>query len=441
MIDDDTPIVRSKFAPGLKAWKPLAVYRFGVQPVEGQYWIGYQDGGYYEMPLAHSEIPYWYYNTGVSYSQDVFDSYLSTPDDDYVADLLYRHGREVSGQIDTDYGIYQTILELSLNGALRKLGGTIRRIPDLFRHHTIREVLESAIDTDLTFKFAIGPAIVAIQNFRALADRLRLHLEKLDFRNRHLCTYIRTSGPLKTQDLPFNPFSTSLATVFQNFEPESWDPAVGKISNYLWGNSRASSMTPNLNAVPVKFVTEYQQTIITPVAAQYDIGLANEVALKMDQLGLTSIVSMVYELLPLSFVIDWFVKFSDFASWIDDHLLRARPCILAKKLGPSWICTKSFSGFKQSWKENPMAAAYWPPQSSDPSSTWCCTKHGSLYGWQYHDGVTAGIRRQGSSNFVREPAPVQMSLSDNFLPRLKLLRLSLSKAATGGEMILGASLR
>jgi hypothetical protein len=206
--------------------------------------------------------------------------------------------RGILDQIDLNKGesvlLYSGILQaVPLLGSVTKLTSILnrgaRRLAKSFRKKPFTTVVKSMISLDFIDRFVISPTIDDCRKFQAATD--------------YVLNVINTA-----QERSVAPFAleTSVRTDFQN---TSESIVVGGVRGSI----------PPINAI--RRNRQYSESkAFALVSAKYDVGGVAPLKLWARRVGLTRPLDSVWDLVPFSFVIDYFTRAGDFISRLSDEM-------------------------------------------------------------------------------------------------------------------------
>jgi hypothetical protein len=201
--------------------------------------------------------------------------------------------------LNTDNAVllYSGVLQaVPLLGSVSTFLRTFNRIvPDVlrrFRKRPFTEAVKSLISLDFIDRFVITPTLDDIRKFQDATDYVLRVIDTARERNEHR-------------------FALEAATTVVTSNSES--------TGYLSGKS-------GFGSVPAKFKTTVSSTskAFMLLEASYDMTAVDPLKVWAQRVGLTRPLDSVWDLVPFSFVIDYFTRAGDFISALSDEMSRVQ---------------------------------------------------------------------------------------------------------------------
>jgi hypothetical protein len=194
-----------------------------------------------------------------------------------------------------ELSLINSIIELkdfkSLPNTLRSFGKILRILPSPKGALTLREILRTAADGYLQWKFAMQPLI---SDIRGIISALATSEKRIN-------ALVSRAGRMQTRHFSFSfaeyPDRQMLSNFYDNGPGGSWYPLVG-----------ANRHSRSVVYLPTEFHAEIKYTF---TFTRYQVEHARLLAL-LDALGVNLNPAIVWNAIPWSFVVDWFLNVSSY---------------------------------------------------------------------------------------------------------------------------------
>lgn len=298
---DDGP----QYLNGHVKWK-RCVHQ-GLQELEGacritNWWIGR-----YSSPKRWNMRNLAGGTSANSYKSGFGNLISSLPEVD-LTDLKEKFRTELSGNLESNVLPITDLYQLFRKGKLiRNLADQGKVFYDLFHPKNIKDLVKKASNAHLVWKFGVVPFTRDALNIMNLASTVDAHLQKL------------RAKTTSASD------SWAVASTQDN---SKWESAEGSISLY---NGQIFYKDLYERYVGARMFFRARLT--------YNTSDAVRTSLLWDATGFRNIASTAWDLIPWSFVIDWFVSVGDFLSELETYYFHNTPLEKVEELRDVWVCT------------------------------------------------------------------------------------------------------
>lgn len=204
----------------------------------------------------------------------------------------------------------------------------------------------------------------------------------------------------------------------QNSQQRNFKVTVN--DRYVGGSMSQQNFAGNWEETLVKADAEVGGIASTSIhfrtSVRYDTSDALRTRLVWDALGLSNLFSTAWDLMPLSFVIDWFVRVQEFVARVDSYYFHTVPLERMAELQDVWI-TKTVKGYVEFKNFTPQNRGGWSTSLTNVPESW----------------------KLEMGRFEREP--LDPSTTSAWLPSLQVggSNLTLAQTVTGLELMVQRS--
>jgi hypothetical protein len=305
--------------------------------------------------------------------------------------LLAGVANEMAGRLEASELPITDVFQLYTS--VKKSGNPAKELVqpfyDLFRRKpkNIRDLIKKASGADLAWKFGIVPLVKTLLGVLNAAERVDNHMRKLDRR--------QASAQLNfsVTDHPYDVVHAAGTSYYTDVQANK--------------RVRASYRHRTRMSTKVFFRT----------TVDYDTSDNIRTKLLWDAYGISNIFSTVWDILPWSFVVDWFTNLGAVVGEMDKYLFHTSPLERLGRLTDVWATVT-----RRTWYE---FYDFVPMRTSSDSWT---------------EGLTASLQVMSSGNFVRQPLdPGEVG---NFLQTLNVggSPLTTAQTVTGLELLVQRTL-
>lgn len=218
----------------------------------------------------------------------------------------------MSGRLETTALPITDLVQMSnsVAGNRNLVGDLVGAFTDLFsrKPKSLGDLLKKVASAHLAWNFGIVPLVQTLLSLIYATERVDKHLAKL--------RAINESDQLNFT-VTMTPFDASRI--------------ISENATYAYSSQSNAQVRCRQTLRTRTIVKAHFRTSV-----RYDTSDALRTRLLWDACGVTSIVGTVWDLLPWSFVVDWFVSVSDFCDQLDSYYFRAVPLERMGELRDVW---------------------------------------------------------------------------------------------------------
>lgn len=321
---------------GATNWKRcLHTWNQSLKPsgLTGRFW----DSTYlYETYEAEWLYPSW--NTWGSYVRSGYGKVKPATD----AEMLHEAEYALEGRLN------QTLLPITdLIQLVRKVDGlgsadallTSLLAPFRAKPKTWSDLVKKVSGADLARKFGIQTLMTTITDAIQYGKVIENHLRRLE----------------RIQNSQQRNFKVTVNDVYKG----STQTGANFSGNWAETLVRADATVGGIASTSIHFRT----------SVRYDTSDALRTRLVWDALGLSNIFSTAWDLMPLSFVIDWVVRVQDFAARLDSYYFHTVPLERMTELQDVWI-TRTVKGYVEFTNFTPRNVGRWRTVLTNKPDSW-----------------------------------------------------------------------
>lgn len=225
-----------------------------------------------------------------------------------LTDLKEKFRTQLSGNLESNVLPITDLYQLFRKGKLIKnLADQGKVFRDLFRPKNVKDLVKKASSAHLAWKFGVVPFTRDVLNVLNIAQMVDAHLQKLRAKtNSASDSWVVTS----TQD------------------SSKWESTEGRVGLYSGSIYYKDSYERYVGA-----------RLFFRARLTYNTSDAVRTSLLWDAAGFRNIASTAWDLIPWSFLIDWFVSVSDFLSELETYYFHNTPLEKVEELRDMWITT------------------------------------------------------------------------------------------------------